>query len=80
MGSLSMFGTGLVLWVELPVQRRLCPLFMRDVWSPDIHEYFRRLTGSQRTPGEWVSQLSIRPKVNDYLGSSVGVELRYMNT
>ena len=26
------------------------------------------------------SQLGIRAKVNDYLGSSVGVELRYTNT
>ena len=27
------------IWVELPVQRRLCPIFVRDVGSPDIHEY-----------------------------------------
>ena len=40
-----------VLWVELPVQRRLCPIFVRHVGSPDIHECFRGLTGSQRTPG-----------------------------
>ena len=33
---------------------------------------FRGLTGSQRTPGFGVSQLGIRAKVNDYLGSSVG--------
>ena len=46
-------GTGYVLRVELPVQRRLCPIFVRDVGSPDIHECFRRLTGSQRTPGIW---------------------------
>ena len=38
------------IWVELPVQRRLCPIFMRDVESPDIHECFRGLTGSQWTP------------------------------
>ena len=43
-------GTGVVLRVELPVQRRLCPIFVRDVGSPDIHECFRGLTGSQRTP------------------------------
>ena len=43
-------GTGYVLRLELPVQRRLCPIFVRDVGSPDIHECFRRLTGSQRTP------------------------------
>ena len=46
-------GTGYVLRVELPVQRRLCPIFVRDVRSPDIHECFRELTGSQRTPGIW---------------------------
>ena len=34
-----------------PVQRRLCPIFVRNVGSPDIHECFRGLTGSQRTPG-----------------------------
>ena len=26
------------IWVELPVQRRLCPIFMKNVGSPDIHE------------------------------------------
>ena len=36
---------------------------------------FRGLTGSQRTPGFGASQLSIRAKVNDYLGSSVGVSI-----
>ena len=25
--------------VELPVQRRLCPIFMISVGLPDIHEY-----------------------------------------
>ena len=45
--------TGYVLRVELHVQRRLCPIFVRDVGSPDIHECFRGLTGSQRTPGKW---------------------------
>ena len=28
-----------VLWVELPVQRRLCPIFVSSVRLPDIHEY-----------------------------------------
>ena len=28
-----------VFWVELPVQRRLCPIFMSGVELPDIHEY-----------------------------------------
>ena len=44
---------GYVLRVEVPVQRRLCPIFVRDVGSSDIHECFRGLTGSQRTPGIW---------------------------
>ena len=26
-------------WVELPVQRRLCPIFVKNVGSPDIHGY-----------------------------------------
>ena len=28
------------IWVELPVQRRFCPIFMSGVRLPDIHEYF----------------------------------------
>ena len=48
-----LIGTGVVLRVELPVQRRLCPIFVRYVGSPDIHECFRGLTGSQRTPRFW---------------------------
>ena len=28
------------IWVELPVQRRICPIFVKNVRSPDIHEYF----------------------------------------
>ena len=45
--------TGYVLRVELPIQRRLCPIFVRDVGSPGIHKRFCGLTGSQRTPGIW---------------------------
>ena len=26
-------------WVELPVQGRLCPIFVSSVGLPDIHEY-----------------------------------------
>ena len=26
-------------WVELPVQRRLCPIVVKNVGSPDIHGY-----------------------------------------
>ena len=42
---------------------------------------FRGLTGCQQdTPGFGASQLGIRAKINDYLGSSVGVEHRYTIT
>ena len=33
-----MIGTG-SSWVELPVQGRLCPIFMSRVGLPDIHEF-----------------------------------------
>ena len=36
---LLIVGTGFVPWVELPVQRRLCPVFVSGVGLPDIHEY-----------------------------------------
>ena len=32
-------GTGYVPWVELLVQRRLCPISVSGVGLPDIHEY-----------------------------------------
>ena len=28
-----------VLWIELPVQRRLCSIFINGVGLPDIHDY-----------------------------------------
>ena len=28
-----------VVWVELPVQKKLCPIFMSVVGLPDIHDY-----------------------------------------
>ena len=28
-----------VFWVELPIQKRLCPIFVSGVGLPDIHEY-----------------------------------------
>ena len=37
--SLYMIGTGYVPLVELPVQRRLCLIFVSGVELPDIHEY-----------------------------------------
>ena len=59
-GYIALFGTGICrfcIWVELPVQRRFCSIFVRNVGSLDIHEYFRGLTGSQWTPGFGASQL-----------------------
>ena len=53
-------GIGYVLRVELPVQRRFSPIFIRDVGSPDIHECFRGLTVVNGPPGNGVSQLGIR--------------------
>ena len=41
-GYIALFGTGICrfcIWVELPVQRRLCLIFVKNVGSPDIHEY-----------------------------------------
>ena len=58
-GYIALFGTGICRFcirVELPVQRRLFTIFVRNFGSPDIHECFRGLTGSQRTPGVGVSQ------------------------
>ena len=52
-------GTG-GSWVELPVQRRLCPIFVNSVRSPDIHK-FPRVDGlSIGPPGIGASQLGIR--------------------
>ena len=58
-GNIALFRTGICrfcIWVELPVQRRLCLIFVRNVGSPDIHECFRGLTGSQQTPEFGMSQ------------------------
>ena len=41
-GYIILFGTGICrycIWVELPVQSRLCSIFVKNVGSPDIHEY-----------------------------------------
>ena len=53
---IGLFGTDICryyFWVELPVQRRLCLIFLkwRRVTRPPL--VFRGLTGSQRTPGFW---------------------------
>ena len=46
-------GTSYVLWVELPVQRRLFPDFREYCRVTRHSRVFRGLTGCQRTPGEW---------------------------
>ena len=59
-GYIALFGTGICrfcIWIELPVQRRLCPIFVRNAGSLDMHDCFRGLTGSQRTPGFGASQV-----------------------
>ena len=38
-GPCVVVWTSYVLWVELPIQRRLCPIFVSSVGLPDIHEY-----------------------------------------
>ena len=68
------------IWVELSVQRRLCPILVRGVGSTDIHEYSAGLRVVNGHLGFRASQLGIRAKVNDYLGSSMGVGLRFINT
>ena len=37
-GRCKMLGQ-VVFWVELPVQRRLCTIFVSGVGLPNIHEY-----------------------------------------
>ena len=44
------------IWVELLVQRRLCPIFMNSVGLPDIHEYFVGWQVVNGPPGFRVSQ------------------------
>ena len=69
-GYIALFGTGICrfcIWVELPVQRRLCPIFVRNVGSPDVHECFRGLTGSQWTPGFGASQKLWSKSINSFL-------------
>ena len=36
---MMLLGTGDVLWVDLPVKRRLCLIFVNSVRLIDIHEY-----------------------------------------
>ena len=45
-----------------PRTKEPCPIFVKNVGSPDIHECFRGLTGSQRTPGFGASQNQVGEK------------------
>ena len=58
-------------WIELPVQKRLCPIFVKimdpDKWDITVRyrvtrypRVFRRLTVGQRTLGIWGITVSIR--------------------
>ena len=42
-----------VPWVELPVQMRLCPIFVSGVGLPDIHEYSAGSRVVNETPRDW---------------------------
>ena len=53
---IGLFGTGkcrFCKWVELPVQRRLCPIFLKWCRVTRYPLVFRGLMGSQLTPGFW---------------------------
>ena len=39
LGQVAMRLEQVVFWVELPVQRRLCPIFKSGVGLPNINEY-----------------------------------------
>ena len=56
-----------------PRTKETLPDFHEKCWVTRHSRVFRGLTGSQWTPGFRASQLGIRVKVYDYLGSSVGV-------
>ena len=78
--SLLIVGTSCVSWVELSYKgdsARFSKVVSGYPTSTSIPRVDRL---SMRHPGNGVSHLGIRVKVNDYLGSSVGVELRYTNT
>ena len=73
---IGLFGTGFmqVSYLGRAPRTKETLLDFREKCRVTRHSrVFRGLTGSQRTPGFGASQLGIRAKVNDYLGSSVGV-------
>ena len=64
--SLLIVGTGFVPWVELPVQRRLCPIFVSGVGLPDIHDYSADLRVVNWTPKNGASQHKPHKQSVDY--------------
>ena len=73
---IGLFGTGFmhVLYLgRAPRTKETLPYFREECRVTRHSRVFRVLTGSQRIPGFGASQLGIRAKINDYLGSSVGV-------
>ena len=53
---IGLFGTGFIQVLYLgraPRTKETLPDFVKNVRLPDIHECFRWLAGSQRTPGFW---------------------------
>ena len=75
----DMLFIGYVSQVELHVQKRLCPIFVKNVRSPDIHECFRGLTGSQRTHGFWGVTIDCELNNMNYLkyncGRAIGIKM-----
>ena len=59
-----------------PRTRETLPVFRESGRDSRHSRVFRRLTVVNGHPSSGASQLGIRAKVNDYLGSSVGVKLR----
>ena len=47
------------IWIELPVQRRLCPIFNKWRWVTRPPLVFHGLMGSQWTPGFGASHISL---------------------
>ena len=71
MWSLLIFGTGCTL-DRAPRTKKTLPDFREWCQVTRHSRVFRGLTGNG-PPGFGASQFGIRAKVNDYLGSSVGV-------
>ena len=72
-----MIGTNCILG-RAPRTKETLPDFREWCRVTRHQRVFRGLTGCNGPLGNGASQLGIRVKVNDYLGSSMGVELRYV--